>query len=173
MRRACVRMRSNSVLRSRSVPRATPILVSSPISRLRVAASARARAVSARAAASRKPLRIATRNSRPPGGWRTKPASSSTGISGGTSTSPGRPRATIEPPASTRARSASSGNSERFSGSSSSTVGRSSTAMSRSSRTSRRSIWAPSRTGARAPACQVGVCSRMYFTAGRPHHPGR
>src|SRR5207244_5742439 len=35
MRRACVRMRSSSAFRPRSVPRATPMRVSSPISRLR------------------------------------------------------------------------------------------------------------------------------------------
>src|SRR5439155_102666 len=80
MRRACVRMSSSSVLRSRSVPRATPMRVSSPISRLRFAASDRARAVSMRAAASRYPARTATSSCRGPIGSFTKPESRSDGL---------------------------------------------------------------------------------------------
>src|SRR6266700_1219157 len=109
MRRACVRMSSSRVFRSRSVPRATPMRVNSPISRLRFAASARARAVSSRAAASRYPARTATSSCRGPTGCFTKPESSSDGISAGRSGSPSRPSATIAPPASTNARSASTG----------------------------------------------------------------
>src|SRR5437870_231705 len=165
MRRACVRMRSSRDFTSRSVPSATPMRVSSPISRLRLAASARARAVSTRAAASRYPARTATSSCRVPVGWRTKPERSSAGISGGTSASPLRPRATIPPPASTKARSTSSGNTERLSESSTNTVGRSSTARSRGSRVSRISICAPSRAGRTLPGSQAGVCRRRYLKA--------
>src|SRR2546426_45150 len=91
-------MSSSRVFRSRSVPRATPMRVNSPISRLRFAASDRARAVSMRAAASRYPARTATSSWRGPTGGFTKPESSSEGISAGRSGSPSRPRATIAPP---------------------------------------------------------------------------
>ena len=140
MRRACVRMSSSSVLRSRSVPRATPMRVSSPISRLRFAASDRARAVSMRAAASRYPARTATSSCRGPTGCFTKPESSSDGISAGRSGSPSRPSATIAPPASTNARSTSTVKIERLSESSTNTVGRSSAISSRGTRASRASI---------------------------------
>src|SRR6266576_3836782 len=158
-------MSSSRVFRSRSVPSATPMRVSSPISRLRFAASARARAVSARAAASRYPARTATRSCRGPTGCRTKPESSSEGISAGRSGSPSRPSATIAPPASMNARSTSSGKAERLSESSTNTVGRSSTTRSRGVRTSRDSIWALSRAGRTAAGAQEDVWSSRYLTS--------
>src|SRR2546427_12902649 len=71
----------------------------------------------------------------------------------------------IPPPASTKARSTSSGNTERLSESSTNTVGRSSTARSRGSRVSRISICAPSRAGRTLPGSQAGVCRRRYLKA--------
>src|SRR5438105_2699647 len=168
MRRACVRMRSSRDFTSRSVPSATPIRVSSPISRLRLAASARARAVSMRAAASRYPARTATSSCRTPTGWRTNPESSSAGISAGRSDSPLRPRATIAPPASTKARSTSSGNAERLSESSTKTLGRSSTARSRGRRAWRASIWARSSACPTLAGSHAEVCSSRYLMAWSP-----
>src|SRR3989442_16044751 len=131
------------------------------------AASARARAVSTRAAPSRNPARTATSSSRGPAGWLTKPASSAAGICSGTSSSTSRPSATMAPPASTNARSTSRGKSERLSGSSTSTVGRSSTASSRGRRSSRRSTCAPSRIAPTPPGCQEAGCSSRYLTVCR------
>ena len=168
MRRACVRIKSSRDFTSRSVPSATPMRVSSPISRLRLAASARARAVSTRAAASRYPARTATSSCRVPTGWRTNPESSSAGISVGTSVSPLRPRATIAPPASMKARNTSSGNVERLSESSRKTVGRSSTARSRGRRAWRASIWARSSAGPTLVASHAEVCSSRYLMAWSP-----
>src|SRR5438067_3581314 len=168
MRRACVRIKSSRDFTSRSVPSATPIRVSSPISRLRLAASARARAVSMRAAASRYPARTATSSCRAPTGWRTNPESSSAGMSAGRSASPLRPRATIAPPASTKARSTSSGNAERLSASSTKTLGRSSTARSRGRRAWRASIWARSSAGPTLAGSHAEVCSSRYLMAWSP-----
>ena len=156
------------------MPRATPMRVSSPISRLRLAASDRARAVSARAAASRYPARTATSSWRDPTGGFTKPESSSDGISAGRSGSPSRPSATIAPPASTNARSTSTVKIERLSESSTKTVGRSSTTSSRGTRASRASIWALSSADRTPAGVQAGVCSRRYLTAWgwAPRRPG-
>ena len=159
MRRACVRIRSSSVLRSRSVPRATPIRVSSPISRLRSAASARARPVSARAAASRNPARMATRSCRSPAGWFTNAESRSIGSPSATSRSPSRPSETTLPPASTNARRVSVGNVTRLAGSSRNTVGRSLGMSSRGRRTGRASTLAARSASATAAGLQVLACS--------------
>src|SRR5213076_2269972 len=128
-----------------------------------------------RAAASRYPARTATSSCRVPTGWRTNPESSSAGISVGTSVSPLRPRATIAPPASMKARNTSSGNVERLSESSRKTVGRSSTARSRGRRAWRASIWARSSAGPTLVASHAEVCSSRYLMAwsSRARSPSR
>src|SRR6266446_4016591 len=166
MRRACVMIRSSSVLISRSVPSATPMRVSSPISRARCAASPRARAVSARAAASRNPARMATRSRRGLVGWVRKPDRNSVGMPSGTSVSPSRPRATIAPPASTNDRMTSTGKIERLSASRRKTVGRSSATISSFAwRTARASTCDVSSAGATASARHSGGCRSKYLTA--------
>src|SRR6266550_5052094 len=164
MRRDWVRINSSSVLMSRSVPSATPIRVSSPISRARCAASPRARAVSARAAASRNPARMATRRRRGLVGWVRNPDRNSVGIPSGTSFSPFRPSATIAPPASTNDRMTSTGNADRLSASRRKTVGRSSvTARSFAWRTARASTCDVSSAGATASGRHIGGWRRRYL----------
>src|SRR5882762_3733257 len=176
IRRAWVRINSSSVLRSRSVPRATPMRVSSPISRARCAASPRARAVSARAAASRNPARIATSRRRGLVGWVKNPDRNSVGRLSGTSVSPLRPKATIAPPASTNDRMMSTGKAERLSASSRKTVGRSSvTARSFAWRTGRASTCEVSSAGATASGRHIGGWRRRYLRCSSsrlgPLHP--
>src|SRR5881227_671633 len=79
-----------------------------------------------------------------------------------------RPRATIAPPASTKARSTSSGNAERLSASSTKTLGRSSTARSRGRRAWRASIWARSSAGPTLAGSHAEVCSSRYLMAWSP-----
>src|SRR5204863_1302519 len=123
-------------------------------------------AVSARAAASRNPARIATSSRRGLVGCVRKPDRNSVGSPSGTSTSPSRPRATMAPPASTNDRMTSTGKADRLSASSRNTVGRSSaTANSLGCRTARASTCEVSSAGATASGRHIGGCSRTYLKA--------
>ena len=168
---ACVRISSSSVWRSRSVESAMPIRVSSLISRVRNAASWRARAVSARAVASRYAARSATSIWRGPWPCGTNAATRSSANSSGTSCSSGIPMATTAPPLLTKLRSLSGVYSTRLEGSRISAVGTPATASS----PGEASGCTATPSAARAPEIASGVnvleCSSVYFIAPGPCCP--